>query len=161
MLGIVIFAIFAALGIIFSILVFTFKDILRATLMLSGVFFANSLLFLLIGQPILAVVQLFIMVGGVTTFIFAGVASIPYSKFKHTRLRLLIVFWIVFFLAIVLPLFLGNSLGVSGSEGNIFNGSSINESISSGIGLFYIMLILLFGVSLGSIVLMKRMGAKK
>ncbi len=82
MIDLALFLIVSVIALAFSVLVFVFKDILHAAIALSGVFLMNSLFFIVLSQPLLAVVQLFIMVGGITTFLFVGVAAAPYSRFQ-------------------------------------------------------------------------------
>jgi NADH-quinone oxidoreductase subunit J len=152
------FVIISAIGIILAILVFAFRDILHSALALAGVFLVNSLFFLFLDQPILAVVQLFIMVGGITTFLFVGVASAPYSKFKYTKLAYLCILWVVLLIAMIVPL---GSLGISASQSNIFDASGIANSLGTATALYYLMLLLMFGVSLGAVLLLKKAGAGK
>ena len=72
-------------------LIFVFKDILHSVLSLAMAFFINSLIFLMLEQPLLALLQLFVMVGGISTFLFVGVASVSLSRFGHANLLLLLV----------------------------------------------------------------------
>jgi NADH-quinone oxidoreductase subunit J len=162
MLDIVIFAIVSALGILFSVLVFTFRDILHATVALASLFFANSLLFLLLNEPLLAIIQLFVMVGGISTFLFVGVAAAPYSKFKYTRILFMAALWIVFFAAIAYPLTgMQFSQPQPQNQGAPFGVVGIAASLSSGPVFFYLILLLMFGVALGAVLLLKRAGVKK
>jgi NADH-quinone oxidoreductase subunit J len=77
--------ILAALIVIGASLIFAFKDVLHVAVALSFVFLVNSLIFLLLNQPLLAVIQLFIMIGGVSVYLFVGVAAASYSHFKYTN----------------------------------------------------------------------------
>ncbi len=77
--------ILAALIVIGASLIFAFKDVLHIAVALSFVFLVNSLIFLLLNQPLLAVIQLFIMIGGVSVYLFVGVAAASYSHFKYTN----------------------------------------------------------------------------
>lgn len=77
--------ILAALIVIGASLIFVFKNVLHVAIALSFVFFVNSLIFLLLNQPLLAVIQLFIMIGGVSVYLFVGVAAASYSNFKYTN----------------------------------------------------------------------------
>lgn len=158
MIYLALFAIVSILGVVLAALVFAFKDILHSAVALSGVFLINSLLFIALGQPLLAVIQLFIMIGGITTFIFVGVASATYSHFKYTRLVGLAILWAVFFVIIVVPL---TGVQFNGQQSNVFGSSSIGGSLGASVGLFYIMLFVMFGVSLGAILLLKKAGGDK
>ena len=84
---IALFAIIALLEILSATLVFVFKDMLHVVLSFSALFIINSAIFMVLGQPFLALLQLFIMVGGVSTYLFVGVASeaTPSSRPQTTR----------------------------------------------------------------------------
>lgn len=151
-----IFVLSAAVGLVLSAMVFIFKDILHAALALAGIFAINSLIFITLNQPLLAVVQLFIMVGGIATFIFVGVATAQYPEFKYTKLAWLGVAWILLFVAMAFPL--GTSWYSTGQLMNEFGASDIASSISTNAGFYYIMLLLMFGVALGGILLLKKIG---
>ncbi len=158
MIDLALFLIISVIGLAVSFFVFTVKDILHAALMLSALFFVNSLYFFMLGQPLLAVVQLFIMIGGITTFLFVGVASAPYSKFKYTSITGLAVLCAIVFIIIILPL---NYVQITPLQSNIFNSGSIGESLGTSLMMFYLMLLTLFGVALGAILLLKKAGADK
>jgi NADH-quinone oxidoreductase subunit J len=158
MIYLALFAIVSVLGVIFAALMFAFKDILHSALALSGVFLINSLLFIALNQPLLAVIQLFIMIGGITTFIFVGVASATYSHFRYTKLAWLGILSAVFFIVLVIPLL---NVQFNGQQSNVFGASNVGISLDSSVGLFYVMLFVMFGVSLGAILLLKKAGDSK
>jgi NADH-quinone oxidoreductase subunit J len=158
MIDLALFLIVSVMGLVVSFLVFAVKDILHAALMLSAVFFVNSLFFFMLDQPLLAVVQLFIMIGGITTFLFVGVASVQYSKFKHTEVAGLAVLWTIVFVILVLPL---NYVQITPFQSNLFGPDSIALSLGTSSMLFYLMLFTMFGVALGAILLLKKVGADK
>ncbi|MFI5412326.1 MAG: NADH-quinone oxidoreductase subunit J [Candidatus Micrarchaeales archaeon] len=158
MIYLALFAIVSVLGMVLAALVFAFKDILHSAVALSGVFFVNSLLFLALGQPLLAVIQLFIMIGGITTFIFVGVASATYPEFRLTKLIQLCILSAVLFLIMIAPLSL---MHFNQTESNVFTGDAVTVGLSSSASIFYLILLTLFGVSLGAILLLKKVGAKK
>ena len=152
-----VFAVIAILEVVSAVLVFAFKDIVHTVLALSLLFVFNSAMFLVLGQPLLALLQLFIMVGGVSTYIFVGVASSTYSEFKATSYKTLVIASIAIF-----ALFSYESLNstkiIAGQ--NILTKQMIQTSIASNIGLFYLIAVMLFGAGMGSIILIKRMGSK-
>lgn len=159
MIDLALFLIVSVIALAFSVLVFVFKDILHAAIALSGVFLMNSLFFIVLSQPLLAVVQLFIMVGGITTFLFIGVAAAPYSDFKYTKLLALCILWIITALVMIVPL--AEVSSATGGESNVFGAGAISESLGSSAGIYYLMLLVMFGVSLGAILLLKKAGADK
>jgi NADH:ubiquinone oxidoreductase subunit 6 (subunit J) len=152
------FIIVAVLEIISAALIFYFKDILHMVLALSVVFVLNSAMFMVLSQPILALLQLFIMVGGVATYVFVGVASSGYSKFKNTNYLALIILSVV-----ITALFSIKTLqiGTIISEQNIVSGPLIAQSLTANLGMIYLLAIMLFGTGIGSIILVKKLGEKK
>ncbi len=158
MIDIAVFVIITAMAIVLSGLMLLFRNILYTVIALTGLFIANSLFFLLLGQPLLAVVQLFIMVGGISTFLFVGVASYNYSRFKFTRVGVLVIVWVVMTAVMLIPL---PSMTFSSPSRAVFGSAAVTLSMGPSVALFYIMLIVMFGITLGSIILLKRMGATK
>ncbi|MDE1869168.1 MAG: hypothetical protein KGH60_04370 [Candidatus Micrarchaeota archaeon] len=153
-----IFFALAAIEIILIALIFVFKDVLHSVLALSMAFFFNSVLFLALGQPLLALIQLFIMVGGVSTYVFVGVASISFSNFRHTRFAALAGLSVAAFLILSYKML---SVQLPEAQANVFAINSIGPAISSNVALFYVILFMVFSVSLGSILLLKRIGVKR
>lgn len=155
----IVFVIVSVVGLIAAVLMFTFRDILHSAVALATVFLVNSLLFLLLGQPLLAVIQLFIMIGGITTFLFVGVASTSYHEPKRTNIAALVVVWMLTFIIIFLPL---RTVSVSENyQSNVFGQADAAASFGSSTALFYLMLALMFGVALGSILLLRKINVEK
>jgi NADH-quinone oxidoreductase subunit J len=155
-----VFAIISALALASALLLFYFRGILHAVLALTVVFALNSALFLFLDQPLLAVVQLFILVGGVSTFLFVGVASAELVQFKFSKMLLLVVLWAVLFIAIAYPMYRsGYTMQETGS--NFFGPADIGSALSQSPAVFYAIMLMLFSVSLGAIIALKRMGGKK
>ncbi|MCL4382058.1 hypothetical protein M1614_03730 [Candidatus Marsarchaeota archaeon] len=160
-----------ALEIAAAIMVFALKDIMHSALALSVLFFGNSLAFLFLSQPVLAIIQLLVMVGGISTYIFIGVSSVSYSNFRHTRYAALAALATLIFFLISFPLLIRPT-------NNLFYGTAMNESIlksdyvssfavsppnymTANIPFFYLLSVLLFGVALASIVMIKKLGEDK
>jgi NADH:ubiquinone oxidoreductase subunit 6 (subunit J) len=152
------FIILALLEIFAACLIFIFKDMLHSVLALAFVFIFNSAMFLVMQQPLLAVMQLFIMVGGVATYAFVGVSSVNYSKFKHTNY---FAFGIIFILLFVSMAYRAVQAATVTTEQNTLSISLITKSLGLNIGILYLIALMLFGVGFGSILLMKKIGAKK
>jgi hypothetical protein len=112
----------------------------------------------MLDQPLLAVVQLFIMIGGITTFLFIGVASSTYLKFKYTSVMGLAVLWTIVFIIFILPF---NYIQITPYQSNVFSAGSIGEALGTSVILFYLMLLTMFGVALGAILLLKKAGVDK
>lgn len=152
------FAVAAFIEILTVISIFYFKNILHVALSLTAAFFFNSILFLVLNQPILAVLQLFIMVGGISTLLFVGVASAEFSKFTFTRIAVLFAMWLVLAVIMIYPTL---KLTIQSHQQNIFSTDNILLSFGSDLGIFYVMLLTIFGVAISSILLLKSIGAPK
>lgn len=154
----IIFVAVALAALVSSILIFIFRDTLHAIIALTMLFLANSFLFLMLDQVLLAVIQLFIMIGGISTFLFVGAASSQLPRFRFTRVASLLALWAAVFAVIAYPV-LGMGFSTNGS--NVFANYGIASSVQSSIAVFYALAILVFGVGLGAVMLLKSMGAHK
>lgn len=152
------FAIIAIIEILAAYSMFFFKNLMHSAIALSGVFAITSLVFAFLAQPLLALLQIFIMVGGISVYIFVGVAAPGLAKFKHARVTVLVPLSIIMFAVLAYPLL---SLGFSVPSANGLSKAGIQSSFTSGVPIFYIIMLLLFAVSLGAILLIKIAGAKK
>ena len=150
----------AFLSLLSALLVFAFRDILHSVLALTLLFLFNSLLFLVLDQPLLAVIQLFIMIGGISTFLFVGVATAELLKFKFTRWIGLTAIWMVLFAVLSYPIY-RDAYTIPETSTNVFGAANISSSLSQYPGIFYAIMMLLFAISLGSIVVLKRAGREK
>ncbi|HUY70578.1 MAG TPA: hypothetical protein VMV00_03370 [Candidatus Baltobacteraceae bacterium] len=152
------FAAVATLEIISAMLVFTFRNVLHSVLALSLAFLFNSILFLAMQQTLLALIQLFIMVGGVSTYIFVGVSSSGLSKFRHTSLLVLGILAPLLIVAYATNLVYVTQ-GTS-TQQNQVSGLMIKSALGANIGVLYIITFVLFATGLSSIILLKSMGRK-
>jgi NADH:ubiquinone oxidoreductase subunit 6 (subunit J) len=153
-----VFAAIALLEVLSAAMVLIFRNMLHVVLAISALFMLNSAVFMMLGQPLLALLQLFIMIGGVSTYLFVGVASEGYSKFRGTNYKLFAVSYLVIFVLFSLKL---GQIGLLTSQQNVVSGQLIAQSIGSNIGMLYLTVIMLFGVGLGSIIVMGKIGDKK
>lgn len=150
--------ILAVLEILSAALIFYFKNILHVGIALSVLFFFNSVIFLIAQQPLLAIIQLFIMIGGISTYFIIGVASLDLSNFKHIRIIPIIVFFVIMFLVISLPLL---NVSFSGSAKGPITTSVLASEFVNYIGVFYLLTLLIFAAGLGSIAMFNRVGVRK
>ncbi len=141
---------------IFSI--FVFKDIFHSGIALAFAFLFNSIAFVVVGQPLLAIIQLFILIGGISTYLILGVASYGLSNFRHSNRLLLAILSVVIFIAMSYPL-IGTTI-VSARQ-NYFTGTAIPGGIVPYVAIYYLAAFMVFTTSIGSLLLLKRIGAKK
>lgn len=152
------FIVLAVLEILSATLIFMFKDILHAVLGFSLVFVFNSALFFVLQQPFLALVQLLIMVGGVSTYVFVGVGSASYSKFKHTNYTILAISYAAIFLTFIYKL---TTVTVVVPEANLLSSEVMAQAFTSNIGFLYAITGMLFAVGFSSIIIMRKLSGKK
>ena len=148
----------ALLEIFAAILVFVFKDILHVVLSISALFAFNSMMFFILSQPLLALLQLFIMVGGISTYIFVGVASPGYSKFRNANYLAFGLIYLLFLLVFTVKIVQINPISI---QHNFLSANMISESLAADSGLLYFLAIMVFGTGFGSILLMKKLGEDK
>ncbi len=158
MLSLALFLAVAALEFVSIALIVAFRDIMHSSLALASLFFMNSLLFLMMQQGLLAVVQLFVLVGGISTYMVIGVASGSFSRFRHSRPTAMAIVAAVLFALMTYPL---SSMSFTNMQSNIATSAVVSGSLEAYIGIFYLMTFLLFAIALGSIVLLNAAGGKK
>ena len=151
-LDLIVFGVWAAASLAFASVIFLFKDIMHVGISLAFLFLSLSAVYLVLGQPLLAVVQVFIMVGGVSTYLMVGSASAIVSRFKHSNVLAGAVLFILFFGAMFYPVLSSGAFN-GGITVTALSGSAIESSMVLGIAPFYLLAVLLFGISIGSIVL--------
>ncbi|MCL5440747.1 MAG: hypothetical protein M1448_02605 [Candidatus Marsarchaeota archaeon] len=154
-LDIVVFALWALASVAFASLIFYFKDIMHVAIALAFLFLSLSAVYLILGQPLLAVVQVFIMVGGVSTYLMVGSASAVVSRFKHSNVLAGAILSLVLFGMLFYPVVSSGAFGGSFPLTPL-TASATEAAMESGIAPFYLLATLLFGISIGSIVLFKK-----
>ncbi len=147
-----VFGIIAVLEVFAAYSIFFFKNLMHSAIALTSVFAINSLMFAFLSQPLLAAFQIFIMIGGISVYIFVGVAAPGLARFKHARINILIPLSIVMFAVLSYPLI---SIMFASPASNVLQSSGIAGTFSSWLPVFYIIMLLLFAVSLGAILLIK------
>lgn len=138
-----------------ALLIFKAREMAHAMVGFLMVTVAGAALLALLGLPLLALLQLFIMVGGVSTYLFVGVSSENLSKFRHTSLPVLVV------LAIMLcsvPIYKISSMPGLGVQSNTLDSGSLTAALGGDLALFYMLAVLLFGVGIASIMMMRSFG---
>lgn len=156
MLSDTVFAISAVVAIGAAIFMFKAREMSHAMLGFLFITVSAAALLAVLGLPLLALLQLFIMVGGVSTYLFVGVSSENLSRFRHTSLPVLVVAAIA--LAAV-PIYRISLLQGLGGESNHLTSGLISAAIGSNMALFYMLAVLLFGIGVGSIIMMKSLKA--
>jgi NADH-quinone oxidoreductase subunit J len=148
----ILFAALAAAELASAVLIFRFRDMMHSVLALSMLFFVNSLLFLVLEQPLLALLQLFVMIGGVSSFLLVGTASAGLSRFRHTGLAALATLSVTLF-AMCFYKFYGMQVS---EQQNVLAAGALGSYLAAGMGQFYVMAFALFGVALGAVLVLRK-----
>ncbi len=133
-------------------LVFLERKLLNAVICLAVAAVGSSLLFLYLGQTLVALLQLFVFVGGLSTYLVVAVASEEKQSKTLGRARFLVA---AVALAAVLSLVLsGIGLGQQ-QAGNSFASSAL-AAFGSQYAMLYAAAFLLFATAAGSVLVMRR-----
>ena len=147
------FAIVAAIVLISAAFIFIEKKLVHAVIALSLVFLGSALLFFLLGQALMGLLQLLVFVGGLTTYLVVAVAT------EEKSAKLISPRW---FLALALLLFAGigafllDYLPSSNVNVSADFLSAASSAMQNSYALFYVMLVLLFAVSISSVLSIKK-----
>ncbi len=149
------FAVVAAFEMLCAMLMFIFRNALHSAAALALLFFANSLAFLLLGQPLIAIIGLFVTVGGISTYMFVSVASVRYPQLKARRALSIGLLSVLVFLAMSYPIF---SWGAAAANAPMLSISALSPSLAASLPFFYLIAALLFGSALGAVLILKKAG---
>lgn len=152
MIGLYVFYAIAALTITSSILVFVQKRLVHAVIALSVVFFGSALVFFLIGQTLVALLQLIVFVGGFSTYLIVAVATEEKGA-RPVRFPVFVVLSVLLFAGIVFAL-----QGIPSQQlgaGNNFLAAA-TSALASGYAVLYIMAAMLFAAAIGGVMIIRR-----
>lgn len=149
---IIAFYIFGALTILSSIFVFLQRKLVHAVFALTMAFASSSMLMLIIGQPFIALLQLLVFVGGLSTYLMVSLANEEKGK-RYLRLGIFVP--IVIILVVWFFFFAQLAIGAS-----VLGSSNINMTFTAALQQFYPLLymvvVLLFASALGSVLFIKK-----
>ena len=141
----------AALALTGGLSVFLSRRLLHAVLALTFVFIGSAIVFAFLGEVFIALIQLFVFVGGLSTYLIVAVASeTSHDGFSKAR-----------FLSALVIIAVGIALILAWTGTGIFpQGSSFPPIAASAISEYYVaffmMLLLLFSAVIGSVLIMRR-----
>jgi NADH:ubiquinone oxidoreductase subunit 6 (subunit J) len=160
-----VFAVLSALAVISAYLVALERSVFHSALSLAAVFTFGSLLLLFIGQYVIALLQLFVLVGGLSVYLVVSVASEAKIPFRKASIPMLIILSVFLFALLSYYMIPGLYNGTVQGLGNASSGSAIyNEaaaSLSNMWQLVAIVLLFMFAIGIGGIVVIKSSLAKK
>lgn len=136
-----------------SLFVFFQRKLVHAVLALTMAFSSSSMLFLVLNQPFIALLQLLVFVGGLSTYLMISLSN-EEKKAKYLRLALFVplvvvlTVWFYFFAQMAFTAY-------------TFVGGSINNTFAMALEnyypLFFIFAVLLFATALGSVLFIKKL----
>ena len=146
-----VFIAIALLTIAGGLAVFLSRSLLHSVLALTATFFSSALVFAYLGQNFIALLQLFVFVGGLSTYLVVAVAG-EESRHSFSPARFILVL-VVASLGLS-AIFLSSRLYTAP------NGNSFIAAAGPALAAYYPMLfalaLLLFSTVIGSIIIMKR-----
>jgi NADH:ubiquinone oxidoreductase subunit 6 (subunit J) len=147
------FIILAVITIVSAFAIFISRSILKSALALAFVFIAVSSVLLLLGQAVIATIQLFILVGGLSTYIILAVASETKPNKSKTNMKIFTILFIVIF-AVTSYSILPSILSINTAQNNIY--AAITYAMSQYLLPIYAIILFMFSVAIGSIIIIKR-----
>lgn len=134
-----------------AVMVFLRRSVLNAVLYLTVVFGGSAMIFLLLGQTLIAILQLFIFVGGFSAYLIVTVAM-ERRPASYLNVRL---FAALAILAVAgLYLLTSGILSGTGMVGTMMDASF--QGALANYPLIFVIVLLLFSVLIGSIIVLKK-----
>lgn len=146
-----IFIVISILTIAAGLATFLSRRLLHSVLAVTFAFVGSALVFIYLGQDFIALLQLFIFVGGLSTYLIVAVAS-EEAKGSVSITRFILLLVIV---AIGLSALLVNTGLSSSPAGNDFVAAS-GSAFTAYYPVLFMLCLLLFSTVIGSILIMKR-----
>ena len=147
------FAIVAAIMLISAIFIFVEKKLVHAVIALSFAFLGSALLFFLIGQTLVALLQLIVFVGGFSTYLIVAVATEEKTA-KLINLRNFLVLALMLFVGAGIFLLKYQPSGNANLPTNFL--LSASSAFQSSYALFYVIVLLLFSVSISGVLIIRK-----
>ncbi|MEM0200929.1 MAG: NADH-quinone oxidoreductase subunit J [Candidatus Micrarchaeaceae archaeon] len=152
MIEIISFIIVSFVMLISSIMIFYQKSIMRAVILLTMTFAFSSIIFFILNQNFIALLQLFIFVGGMSTYLIVAVSS-EYKKINKIEFGKICIIAVIIFIAIFLSL-----IGIANN--NSINTSNMTSyfayAFQSYYPIIYASIVMLFLTSIGSILIIRK-----
>jgi NADH:ubiquinone oxidoreductase subunit 6 (subunit J) len=146
-----IFIVIALFTIAGGLAIFLSRSLLHSVLALTAAFIGSALVFFYLGQSFIALLQLFVFVGGLSTYLIVAVAG------EEAPGSLSVMRFVPMLIVIVLGL---STLLLSANLTSTPSGNNFETSAASALASYspvlFILALLLFSTVLGSIMIMKR-----
>ncbi len=154
MLAIYTFATLSIILVLFALMIFKSKNLINAILSLTGVFFMSSMILFFLGQALVALLQLIILVGGLSTYLIVAVASEPSKDKKVHVWAFTLVFAVLFVILVPLAISIGNGYYLSAGSGNFVLAAA--NDFSTYPYLFFVIALLVAASAIGSVAVIRK-----
>ncbi|MDE1855002.1 MAG: NADH-quinone oxidoreductase subunit J [Candidatus Micrarchaeota archaeon] len=144
-------ALLASLTVLAGLALFLQKKLLHSVVFLALAAVGSSLIFLYLGQVLVALLQLFIFVGGLSTYLIVAVAT----EEKQVKMRNAAAFVIISAITSVGLFAAVSNTTVPGLAGNDFS-TVAQGAISNYYAFIFAAVFLLFAAALGSVIIIKK-----
>jgi NADH-quinone oxidoreductase subunit J len=151
----VLFAVLSLVELASLMLLYLLKDALHSVLALAVALSASALILLALQQPLIALMQLFITVGGIATYLLAAVASVDTKPSVSANMAALALLSIALFATLC---YVTSGTGFTMQQGAVLSVQSIVSSMSANVTLLYTVTLALFCIGIGAIALMRKIG---
>ncbi len=141
----------SAITVVSGVALFLQKKLMRSVVFLALASFGSALIFLYLNQPLVALLQLLVFVGGLSTYLMVAVAT----EEKRVKMRNAIVFVIAGALMTAALFTALSGLQTAQLANNDFS-TAAQSALSSYYAFFFIAIFLLFATAIGSVVVIKR-----
>ncbi|MEM3839061.1 MAG: hypothetical protein QXF01_00560 [Candidatus Micrarchaeaceae archaeon] len=146
-------SLFLVLTALFGAMVFLQRRLVHSILALTAAFTMSALLFAIIGQQFIALLQLLLFVGGFSTYLMVSLANETKGR-RYIRLAYFIPLAVI--LAIMLCYFAFVSVPPAASLGTQPISATFPEALAEYYPIFYLMIALLFSAGIGSALFLKK-----
>ena len=154
MLELLLFIFLAAVGIVSGIVLLAQKSLFKSAIALAIVFISVGGFIMLTGQTLITLFQLFILVGGLSTYLIVAVASERESVFRHVDMRVFAVVFVIF--GALMAYAVATNTPSSAAQATPGGLAEVAASINSYYALMGAIVFLMFALGIGSIMLIKK-----
>ncbi len=154
MFDLALFVLLVSIGVGCAIALFIQKSLFKAAIALAIVFVVVAGFILLTGQFMIALFQLLILVGGLSTYLIVAVASEREASFKHINLKIFIPVFVLMAAVLIYAVFATTATTTAPTMPGILD--EISNSIQNNFALMAAIVFLMFALAIGSIMLIKK-----
>lgn len=147
------FIFLALVGFASAIVLLLQRNLFKAAIALAIVFVAVAGFIAVAGQTIIALFQLLILVGGLSTYLIVAVASEKESSFRHVDMRVVTIVFVLFG-ALIFYSVAANSHPASLGNAGIL--ADITAAMKGYFAFMAAIAFLMFAIAIGSVLLIKR-----